>query len=123
MAEGPWSSNFFEIVGFSKFNASSENARTFAVSIDKGFEFYRKIIELRSPTLQVPRSGATTPLRMAPCFAAIVFIWQNCSFAIVSIQFLFGAAYLERRLIQCRSSVAPLPHLIVIDSAHEKSDV
>ena len=51
---------------FRKFNASSENARTFAVSIDKGFEFYRKVIELRSPTLEVPRSGATTPLRMAP---------------------------------------------------------
>ena len=51
---------------FRKFNALSENFRTFAVSIDKSFEFYQKIIELRSPTLQVPRSGATTPLRMAP---------------------------------------------------------
>ena len=51
---------------FRKFNALSENVRTFAASIDKSFEFYRKIIEIRSPTLQVPRSGATTPLRMAP---------------------------------------------------------
>ena len=49
-----------------KFSASSENVRTCAVSIDKSLEFYRKIIEIRSPTLQVPHSGATTPLRMAP---------------------------------------------------------
>ena len=51
---------------FRKFNASSENVLNFAVSIEKCFEFYRKIIELRSRTLQVPRSSATTPLRMAP---------------------------------------------------------
>ena len=51
---------------FWKFNALSENVWTFAVSIDKGFEYYRKIIELRSPTLQEPRNVATTPLRIAP---------------------------------------------------------
>ena len=51
---------------FRKFNASSENVLTFAGSIEKGFEFYRKVIELPSPTLEVPCSGATTPLRMAP---------------------------------------------------------
>ena len=56
----------WKLSDFRKFNASSENARTFAVSIDKVFEFYREIIELRSPTLQVSRSGTTTPLRMAP---------------------------------------------------------
>ena len=51
---------------FWKFNASSENVLTFACSIERGFEFFRKVIELRSSTLEVPRSGATTPLRMAP---------------------------------------------------------
>ena len=43
---------------FGNFNASSENFRTFVVSEDKGFEFYRKIIERAPPTPQVP----TTPL-------------------------------------------------------------
>ena len=47
----------------------------------------------------------------------------KCSVAMVSIHFLLGVAYLEQHLIQRRSSVAPLPHLIVFDSAHEKSDV
>ena len=31
-----------------------DNFWTFAVSKDKGFEFYQKINELGSPTLQVP---------------------------------------------------------------------
>ena len=46
---------------FGNFNASSENFRMFAVSKDKGFEFYRKIIELGTlpPTLQVPRCSCT----------------------------------------------------------------
>ena len=39
---------------FGNFNASSENVRTFAVGKGRGFEFYRKIIELGPPTLQVP---------------------------------------------------------------------
>ena len=36
-------------------NASSENFRTLAAGENKGFEFYRKIIELGPPTLQLPR--------------------------------------------------------------------
>ena len=50
---GPY--NFFEIVGFRSFNASSENFRTFAICKDKGFELYWKVIELGPPTLQEPR--------------------------------------------------------------------
>ena len=40
---------------FGNFNASSENFWILAVSKDKGFEFYRNIIELGPPTLQVSR--------------------------------------------------------------------
>ena len=40
---------------FRNFNGSSENFRTFAIRKDKGFEFYRKIIELGPPILQVPQ--------------------------------------------------------------------
>ena len=39
---------------FRKINALLENFQTFAVSIDKSFEFYRKLIELVSPILKVP---------------------------------------------------------------------
>ena len=46
---------FFRSSDFGNFNASSENFQTYAVSKDKGFEAYLKIIELGSPILQVPR--------------------------------------------------------------------
>ena len=38
--------NFSKSLDFGNFKASSENYQTFAVSKDKGFGFYRKIIEL-----------------------------------------------------------------------------
>ena len=40
---------------FGNFNASSENFLTSAVGKDKSLKYYRKIIELGPPTLQVPR--------------------------------------------------------------------
>jgi len=53
---GLWLSQFCrKLLIFGKFNASSENFRTFPVSKGKRFEFYRKIIDLAHPTLQVPR--------------------------------------------------------------------
>ena len=42
---------------FEGVNASSENFRTFGVSKNKSFEFYRKIIELGQPY----STGVTTP--------------------------------------------------------------
>ena len=50
-----FNADYYKSLYFRKSNASPENIRTFAVSIDKGFS-----------------TGATTPLRTAPkCFAAI----------------------------------------------------
>ena len=40
---------------FEYFIVSSENFRTSAVGRDDGFEFYRKIFEVRPPALQVLR--------------------------------------------------------------------
>ena len=94
---------------FRKFTALSENVRTFAVSIDKSFEFYRRIIELRSPTLQVPRSGATDApengaiMFCCYCFHLAELLLRN-SFDSVSIwSGIFGATF-DSMLLQCRST-------------------
>ena len=54
--QGTWSlQSFRKRQVFGNFNASSENFRTFAVGKDNSFEFYREIVELVPPTLQVSR--------------------------------------------------------------------
>ena len=55
-AGGLWPSQFSRNRRiFGNFNAPLENLWAFAVSKDRCFEFYRKIIEIVPPTLQVPR--------------------------------------------------------------------
>ena len=57
---------------FRNFNASSENFRTFAATKDKGFEFYRKIIELGS-------TGPTTPLNTTVGSFITLLLCRNSS--------------------------------------------
>ena len=53
---GPWPTKYFRNRRILRnFDTLSENFCTFAVGKDKGFQFYRKIIELGRLTLQVPR--------------------------------------------------------------------
>ena len=85
-------------------NASLEILHTFAVSIDKGFEFYRKISELGSPTLQVPRRPEKgTIMFYCYCFHLAELLLRN-SFDSVSIRSdIFGATFNSTPL-QCRST-------------------
>ena len=53
--EGPWPPIFRKRRILGNFDGLSANFRTYAVDKDRGLEFYRKIIELGPPTLQVPR--------------------------------------------------------------------
>jgi len=56
------------------------------------------------------------------CFVAMLsFARVACSLAFDSI--ILGAAYLKQHLTQGCSSVTPLPHSIVFDSEHKKSNV
>jgi len=56
------------------------------------------------------------------CFVAMLHLPELLAHLLL-IQFILGAAYLKQHLTQGCSSVTPLPHSIVFDSEHKKSNV